>query len=84
MFAGKDTFYREHFRSYIIYYNIKHEQYRVAFRKLLKSGDSELNPGPVGKKKQSMYRQNTTYYMYIIRKQIEWTKIEITRRWWWW
>ena len=72
MFAGKDTFYREHFRRYIIY-NIKHEQYRVAFRKLLMSGDSELNPGPVGKrkKKQSMYRQNITYYMYVIRKQIE-------------
>ena len=50
MFAGKDTFFREHFRRYIIYYNIKHEQYRVAFRELLMSGDSELNPGPVGKK----------------------------------
>ena len=51
MFAGKDTFYREHFTRYIIYYNIKHEQYRVAFRKLLMSGDSELNPGRVGTKK---------------------------------
>ena len=71
MFAGKDTFYREHFRRYIIYYSMKHEQHRVAFRKLLMCGDSELNPGPVGKKKPSMYRQNITYYMYVIRKQIE-------------
>ena len=47
MFAQKDAFFSKHFSSYITYYNIKHGQHRVAIKKLLMSGDIELNPVPV-------------------------------------